>query len=343
MIEVKSITKKFGELFAVKDFSIDINHGEFFALLGPSGCGKTTLLRVISGFELPDSGNIFLDKENITDLKPFVRPTNLMFQSYALFPHYNVFKNIAYGLEREKLEKQEILVRVNEIISKTNLTGLEERYPDQLSGGQKQRVALARCLVKKPKVLLLDEPLTALDKNLKEKMKIELKNLQKQFGITFIIVTHDQDEALALADRVAVMNKGQLIQVGTPKEIYSKPKNFFVAEFIGKMNFFQKSKIEGSKFYFQDNSFIPLLENKIENPQCVGIRPEDILLKANDNTNYKFEGRIIDIIYHGQENEVIINSKISEEPILIRCHKNQQLILNTNISLYCALSSFRLY
>ena len=140
MIEVKSITKKFGELFAVKDFSIDINHGEFFALLGPSGCGKTTLLRVISGFELPDSGNIFLDKENITDLKPFVRPTNLMFQSYALFPHYNVLKNIAYGLEREKLEKKEILVRVNEIISKTNLTGLEERYPDQLSGGQKQRV-----------------------------------------------------------------------------------------------------------------------------------------------------------------------------------------------------------
>ena len=174
-------------------------------------------------------------------------------------------------------------------------------------------------------------------------MKIELKNLQKQFGITFIIVTHDQDEALALADRVAVMNKGQLIQVGTPKEIYSKPKNFFVAEFIGKMNFFQKSKIEDSKFYFQDNSFIPLLENKIENPQCVGIRPEDILLKANDNTNYKFEGRIIDIIYHGQENEVIINSKISEEPILIRCHKNQELNLNTNISLYCALSSFRLY
>ena len=219
MIEVKSITKKFGDLFAVKDFSIDINHGEFFALLGPSGCGKTTLLRVISGFELADSGSIFLDQENITDLKPFVRPTNLMFQSYALFPHYNVFKNIAYGLEREKLEKQEISLRVNEIISKTNLTGLEKRYPDQLSGGQKQRVALARCLIKKPKVLLLDEPLTALDKNLKEKMKIELKNLQKQFGITFIIVTHDQDEALALADRVAVMNKGQLIQVGTPKEI----------------------------------------------------------------------------------------------------------------------------
>ena len=259
MIEVKSITKKFGNLIAIKNFSIDIEHGEFFALLGPSGCGKTTLLRVISGFETADRGDIFLDKENISNLKPFIRPTNLMFQSYALFPHYNVFKNISYGLEREKLEKEEVASRVNEIILKTNLNGLEERYPDQLSGGQKQRVALARCLVKKPKVLLLDEPLTALDKNLKEKMKIELKNLQKQFGITFVIVTHDQDEALALADRVAVMNEGELVQVGTPKEIYSEPENFFVAEFIGKMNFLEKLKIEENRFYFLNNSSIKLL------------------------------------------------------------------------------------
>tara|TARA_B100001059_G_scaffold235674_1_gene282198 strand:- start:1762 stop:2793 length:1032 start_codon:yes stop_codon:yes gene_type:complete len=343
MIEVKSITKKFGSLFAIKDFSIDINHGEFFALLGPSGCGKTTLLRVISGFETPDSGDIFLDKENITNFKPFIRPTNLMFQSYALFPHFNVFKNIAYGLEREKLKKSEIFFRVNEIINKTNLNGLEQRYPDQLSGGQKQRVALARCLVKKPKVLLLDEPLTALDKNLKEKMKLELKNLQKQFGITFIMVTHDQDEALALADRVAVMNEGNLIQVGSPKEIYSNPENFFVAEFIGKMNFFQKSKIEGGNFYFQDNSFISLPKNNTQNPQCVGIRPEDILFKAKDDSSYVFEGKVVDIIYHGQENEVIINSAISEDSILIRCHKDQTLNLNTNITLYCAQQSFRLY
>jgi ABC-type Fe3+/spermidine/putrescine transport system ATPase subunit len=343
MIEVKLITKKFGSLFAIKDFSIDINHGEFFALLGPSGCGKTTLLRVISGFETPDSGDIFLDKENITNFKPFIRPTNLMFQSYALFPHFNVFKNIAYGLEREKLKKSEIFFRVNEIINKTNLNGLEQRYPDQLSGGQKQRVALARCLVKKPKVLLLDEPLTALDKNLKEKMKVELKNLQKQFGITFIMVTHDQDEALALADRVAVMNEGNLIQVGSPKEIYSNPENLFVAEFIGKMNFFQKSKIEEGNFYFQDNSFISLPKNNTQNPQCIGIRPEDILFKAKDDSDYVFEGKVVDIIYHGQENEVIINSAISQDPILIRCHKDQVLNLNTNITLYCAQQSFRLY
>ena len=343
MIEVKLITKKFGSLFAIKDFSIDINHGEFFALLGPSGCGKTTLLRVISGFETPDSGDIFLDKENITNFKPFIRPTNLMFQSYALFPHFNVFKNIAYGLEREKLKKSEIFFRVNEIINKTNLNGLEQRYPDQLSGGQKQRVALARCLVKKPKVLLLDEPLTALDKNLKEKMKVELKNLQKQFGITFIMVTHDQDEALALADRVAVMNEGNLIQVGSPKEIYSNPENLFVAEFIGKMNFFQKSKIEEGNFYFHDNSFISLPKNNTQNPQCVGIRPEDILFKAKDDSDYVFEGKVVDIIYHGQENEVIINSAISQDPILIRCHKDQVLNLNTNITLYCAQQSFRLY
>jgi ABC-type Fe3+/spermidine/putrescine transport system ATPase subunit len=266
-----------------------------------------------------------------------------MFQSYALFPHFNVFKNIAYGLEREKLKKSEIFFRVDEIIHKTNLNGLEQRYPDQLSGGQKQRVALARCLVKKPKVLLLDEPLTALDKNLKEKMKVELKNLQKQFGITFIMVTHDQDEALALADRVAVMNEGNLIQVGSPKEIYSNPENLFVAEFIGKMNFFQKSKIEEGNFYFQDNSFISLPKNNTQNPQCVGIRPEDILFKAKDDSDYVFEGKVADIIYHGQENEVIINSAISQDPILIRCHKDQVLNLNTNITLYCAQQSFRLY
>ena len=343
MIEIKNISKKFGDIQAVKDLSLNINHGELFALLGPSGCGKTTLLRIISGFENADHGQIFIDQDDITLLKPFTRPTNLMFQSYALFPHFNVFKNIAYGLEREKLAKGDIYNRVDEIISKTNLNGLENRYPDQLSGGQKQRVALARCLVKKPKVLLLDEPLTALDKNLKEKMKIELKSLQKQFDITFIIVTHDQDEALALADRVAVMNEGELIQAGTPKEIYSQPQNYFVAEFIGKMNFFENDKIDNNHFYFTDSSFISLPNNKINNPRYVGIRPEDIKLETNINDCYKFEGNIVNIIYHGQENEILVKTKISDKPVLVRCHKNQELKINSNITLYCENSSFRLY
>ncbi len=343
MIELKNISKKFDKNFAVKNLSLQINHGEFFALLGPSGCGKTTLLRVISGFEVADQGQVFIDQENITDLKPFTRPTNLMFQSYALFPHYTVRKNIAYGLERERQKKEDIDKKVSEIISKTNLNGFEDRYPEQLSGGQKQRVALARCLIKKPKVLLLDEPLTALDKNLKEKMKVELKNLQKQFNITFIIVTHDQDEALALADRVAIMKTGELIQVGTPKDIYSEPKNHFVAEFIGKMNFFKKLKIDNEKFYFLDSSSTPLPKNKIDNPKFIGVRPEDILLQPNDLTNYEFKGRILDIIYHGQENEIIVGSSVAQEPIIVKCHKDQKLDLNLEISLYCENKSFRLY
>jgi len=343
MIQLKNISKQFDKNYAVKDLSLEINDGEFFALLGPSGCGKTTLLRVISGFEVADQGQIFIDQENITNLKPFTRPTNLMFQSYALFPHYTVRKNIAYGLERERQSKEDIDKKVSEIILKTNLNGFEDRYPEQLSGGQKQRVALARCLIKKPKVLLLDEPLTALDKNLKEKMKVELKNLQKQFNITFIIVTHDQDEALALADRVAIMKSGELIQVGTPKEIYAEPNNHFVAEFIGKMNFFRKSKIDNDNFYFLDSSFITLPKNKVNNPEYVGIRPEDILLQPNGQNIFEFKGKILDIIYHGQENELIIISNISKEPIIVKCHKEQKLDLNSEISLYCENKSFRLY
>ena len=252
MLNIENISKSFDQIKAVNNVSLSIKNGEFFALLGPSGCGKTTLLRIISGFEKPDQGRIFINDENVTNIEPFNRPTNMLFQSYALFPHYNVFKNISYGLEREGLETDEINKRVDEIIARTNLDGLENRKPDQLSGGQKQRVALARCLIKKPDVLLLDEPLSALDKNLKDLMKLELKKLQTEFGITFIMVTHDQDEALVMADRIAIMDEGSIIQLDTPKDIYENPKNFFAANFIGRMNFIS-IKDDGENFLFKNN------------------------------------------------------------------------------------------
>ena len=343
MISIRDISKNFDEFEALKSINLDIDHGEFFALLGPSGCGKTTLLRILSGFEQPNHGKVFIDNIDVTELKPFIRPTNMMFQSYALFPHLNVFKNISYGLEREGLSHLEIKNRVFEIIEKSNLSSLEERFPDELSGGQRQRVALARCLVKKPKVLLLDEPLTALDKNLKEKMKIELKDLQKQFNITFIIVTHDQDEALALADRVAVMNEGRIIQIGTPFEVYTYPNSYFIAQFIGKMNFVSFLKIESEKLYFLDSSYIKLPQNKILNASCVGIRPEDLFLEKNNQTNYDFKAVVKNIIYHGEFNEVLIKTNLSEKEILVTCGKNYNLTIDQEILIYCDQNSFRLY
>ena len=242
MLEISKISKSFGAVKALNNINLEIENGEFFSLLGPSGCGKTTLLRIISGFEQPDHGKITLDEKDITDIKPYNRPTNLLFQSYALFPHLSVIQNISYGLQRENLSHIEIDKKVNAIIEKTSLNGLQDRRPNELSGGQKQRVALARCLVKEPKILLLDEPLSALDKSLKEKMKIELKKIQKDFKTTFIMVTHDQDEALVLADKIAVMNDGEVIQIDSPKELYSNPKNYFVANFRAIANLATKNE-----------------------------------------------------------------------------------------------------
>ena len=236
MLRINNISKSFEKILAVDNVSLEINNGEFFALLGPSGCGKTTLLRIISGFEKPDNGQIYISDNDITFNEPFHRPTNLLFQNYALFPHLNVYKNISYGLEQEKIHTNKIKLRVEEIIERTDLNGLENRTPDQLSGGQKQRVALARCLVKKPKVLLLDEPLSALDLKLRQAMRVELKTLQKETGITFVFVTHDQEEALTMSDRIAVINQGSIQQIGNPEEIYEKPSNQFVANFIGEAN-----------------------------------------------------------------------------------------------------------
>ena len=235
-IEFRNVTKKFGDFTAVNNLSLKIYEKEFFALLGGSGCGKTTLMRMLAGFETPTSGQIFLDGQDLAGIPPYRRPSNMMFQSYALFPHMNVEKNIAFGLKQDNMAAQEIEARVAEMLRLTKLEQFAKRKPHQLSGGQRQRVALARSLAKRPKVLLLDEPLGALDRKLREETQFELMALQEDLKMTFLIVTHDQEEAMTVADRIAVMDKGELVQVATPAEIYEAPNSKYVADFIGDIN-----------------------------------------------------------------------------------------------------------
>src|SRR4030081_293772 len=236
---IDEVTKRFGKFTAVDRLSLDIRAGEFFALLGPSGCGKTTLLRMLAGFETPDEGRILLNGRDIAQVLPHQRPVNMMFQNYALFPHLTVRDNIAFGLKRTGMPRSKIDSRVAEMVALVKLEGLEKRRPDQLSGGQKQRVALARSLARRPQVLLLDEPLAALDKKLRESTQHELMALQRRLGMTFIIVTHDQEEAMTMASRIGVMDAGQLDQVASPRELYEAPASRWVAEFVGDINLFE--------------------------------------------------------------------------------------------------------
>ena len=237
-LRIDHITKRFGETIAVNDVSLDIARGDIFALLGSSGCGKSTLLRVLSGFETPSSGRVWLGGQDVTDLPPNERPMNMMFQSYALFPHMNVWENVAFGLKRDGVGKADIAQRVETMLQLVQLQNFAKRNPHQLSGGQQQRVALARSLVKRPQLLLLDEPLGALDKKLREQTQVELVNIIKQVGVTCVMVTHDQDEAMTMADRIAVMSEGRLLQVGSPSEVYEYPNCRFVADFVGNVNLF---------------------------------------------------------------------------------------------------------
>ena len=238
-IRFENVTKRFGDYVAVDNLTLDIYEREFFSLLGPSGCGKTTLMRMLAGFEEPTEGRILLQGKDISGVPPYKRPTNMMFQSYALFPHMSVEKNIAFGLEQDGLPKAEIRTRVEELLHMVKLEQFAKRKPNQLSGGQRQRVALARSLAKRPKVLLLDEPLGALDKKLREETQFELMDIQTKLGLTFLIVTHDQEEAMTVSDRIAVMDKGMVVQVATPAEIYEAPNSRYVADFIGDINIFE--------------------------------------------------------------------------------------------------------
>lgn len=283
IISFRNVFKKFGSMIAVDDVSLDIMPGEFFALLGPSGCGKTTLLRMLAGFEVPSEGQILIDGQDMGNTPPNRRPVNMVFQSYAVFPHMTVSNNVGYGLKIDGMAPTEVEARVQEALELVQLGALASRMPDQLSGGQRQRVALARALVKKPKVLLLDEPLSALDAKLREAMRFELSQLQQKVGITFIMVTHDQDEALAIASRIAVMHKGGISQLGTPSDLYEFPASRFVADFIGSVNLFEGTLVKDEPDeaivacpeLAPSSIYVPhAVPGNINSPVWVAVRPE---------------------------------------------------------------------
>ena len=320
IIRIENVTKIFNRtVTAVDTVSLDIAEGEFFALLGPSGCGKTTLLRMIAGFENPTTGRIFVDGQDMQGVDPNHRPVNMVFQSYAVFPHMTVTKNVAYGLKVTGVAAGDIKKRVPEALELVKLSGFEHRMPHQLSGGQQQRVALARALVKKPKVLLLDEPLSALDAKLREAMQIELVNLQKSVGITFIIVTHSQSEALSVADRIAVMKDGQVKQIAGPLELYEKPNSKFCADFIGNINQLEAKVIgvEGKNLVTEIKGIgkarIPY-NGHAQGEITLAIRPEKLelsLVEPNHNC-VKFQSRVENVVYYGNTSQVFIKSDAGE-------------------------------
>lgn len=317
IIELRGVSKAFGNYKALNETNVEIKNGEFITLLGPSGCGKTTLLRLISGLETPDTGRIFINGRDVTDLPPEQRHLNMVFQSYALFPHMSVYENVAFGLRCKKVPEEEIKRRVIDVLRMVKLEQMAKRKPAQLSGGQQQRVAIARAVVNEPIVLLLDEPLSALDYNLRKNMQIELKQLQRRLGITFIFVTHDQEEALSMSDRVAVMNEGYIEQIGTPKNVYEEPATLYVAEFIGETNIFDAQILE-----FNDNKPIVKIEDKaftLSNKKDlklgqrihVIIRPEDIAVWGENETTPEesknmLPGMVEQVIYKGSTVDLIV-------------------------------------
>ncbi len=313
LLQIRNISKAFGTVLAVDDVSLDIAENEFYALLGASGSGKTTLLRMLAGFETATSGQILLDGKDISNTPPNKRPVNLMFQSYALFPHMTVRANIAYGLEMERLPRAPITARVDDILNVIELTAYADRKPDQLSGGQKQRVALARALVKRPRVLLLDEPLGALDKKLRGAMQLELKRLQHEVGITFIVVTHDQEEALVMADRIAILKDGKLLQSGPPRQVYEHPINRFGADFIGVMNFFP-GVADAMGLLANDGTRI-IATSQTNGPAVAAVRPERIRLTPGENT---LSGTVTALAYHGLDLQLHVQTKASPKPVIIR-------------------------
>lgn len=311
IVQLKNITKSFGDNQVLKPISLDIYEGEFLTLLGSSGCGKTTTLRIIAGFETPTEGNVYIEDKDVTELAPYNRDVNTVFQSYALFPHMTVFDNIAFGLVEKKMDKKEIKKKVLEMLDLVQLHGFEKRKPSQMSGGQKQRVAIARALVNSPKVLLLDEPLGALDLKLRKQMQVELKRLQKKLGITFVYVTHDQEEALTMSDRIAVMHQGHFEQIGTAKEIYENPQTKFVASFIGESNIFEANvdtiegtdlglTMENGKVRAKGEGFVK------EEIVYISVRTENTHLSDKPVDGFTLKGIVKDQIYVGSVLKTIV-------------------------------------
>jgi spermidine/putrescine transport system ATP-binding protein len=309
-VELRNVFKFFQQEPAVHGVDLDVRQGEFFSILGPSGCGKTTTLRLIAGFETADAGKVLIQGQSMTNVPPYRRPVNTVFQSYALFNHLNVCDNIAFGLRLQKLRKSEIESRVTEALRLVKMESLRSRFPNQLSGGQQQRVALARALVNHPAVVLLDEPLAALDLKLRKEMQVELSNLHKKLGLTFILVTHDQEEALSLSDRIAVMNQGKIEQIGTPSEIYERPQTPFVADFIGDSNLFsgEVAAVEADCIQVITKTGLKIVVTRAEDtpielsqPVVVSVRPEKIQLSlyAPNLPSNSFEGRLVNVMYLG--------------------------------------------
>ncbi len=320
-IRFENVTKRFGDFTAVSNLTLDIYEREFFSLLGPSGCGKTTLMRMLAGFEEPTEGHILLQGRDISGTPPYKRPTNMMFQSYALFPHMTVEKNIAFGLEQDNMARGEIEARVQEMLKLVKLEQFAKRKPSQLSGGQRQRVALARSLAKRPKVLLLDEPLGALDKKLREETQFELMDIQQTLGLTFLIVTHDQEEAMTVSDRIAVMDKGVIMQVATPAEIYEAPNSRYVADFIGDINIVEGKLISVEKRGELDFARVACeggINVNVEQHSCqaepgasvaFAIRPEKVRISMDapaDNSANALQGEVWDIGYLGDFSVFIV-------------------------------------
>ncbi|TDB97582.1 ABC transporter ATP-binding protein [Nonomuraea longispora] len=319
MLKVEGITRRFGDVTALDDVSLEIRQGEFFALLGPSGCGKTTLLRIIAGFETPDQGTVTLDGEDLLALPPNRRPISLMFQSYALFPHMTVAKNVAYGLERERLPRQEIKQRVGEVLETVGLTAHASRKPAQLSGGQRQRVALARSIVKRPRLLLLDEPLSALDKKVRADMQLELKRLQHDVGITFVVVTHDQEEAMSLADRIAVFDSGAVCQVDEPVPLYERPRSPFVAGFVGANNLFEGVAGDADGLKSEEFGVLagrPMTELAAGGKALLAVRPERVELVGESEAG-GLRGSVLDVSFYGGVSHISVDVPGRIQPVLV--------------------------
>jgi putrescine transport system ATP-binding protein len=311
LLDISEVSKRFAAVTAVDRVSLSIERGELFALLGPSGCGKTTLLRLIAGFETPDQGRILIDGTDVTAVPPYARPVNMMFQSYALFPHLDVAGNIAFGLKQEGMPRRRRVARVEEMLALVQMSGFATRRPHELSGGQKQRVALARALAKMPKLLLLDEPLAALDRKLREETRLELTGIQERVGTTFLVVTHDQEEALGLASRIAVMNRAQLVQIGTPAEIYERPRSRFVADFVGAVNLFEGALIrEADGMTLQAAGIDELLplSGPISLPAgataAIAVRPEKLRLLSARPQGFALAATTVSVGYQGGQSTV---------------------------------------